>query len=74
MGVYSGAPFLPYLSLSARSLTPLALSGVFVGRKAVYVWVCLCVPLFVSACVSLTQDGTKEPLTQRGQGTAESLH
>lgn len=31
-------------------------------------------PLFVSVCVCLTQDETKEPLTQREQGTAESLH
>lgn len=69
MGVYSGAPFLPYLSLSSRSLTPLALSGVFVGRKAVYVWVCLCVPLFVSACVSLTQ-GT--PHTEGARYSRES--
>lgn len=38
-GVYSGTPPPPSLPLPPRSLSPLALSSVLVGRKAVwYMW------------------------------------
>lgn len=56
-----------------RSLSPLALSRVLVDRKAVCMWLmitflCDCVPMFVSVCVSLTRN----PL-QKGGGAADSL-
>lgn len=64
-GVFRSSSSLPLLP--PRSLTPLALSRVLVGGKAVYTCVCLCVSLCLHLCVfSLAQEETKEPLTQRG--------
>lgn len=71
--MYSGAPLLSYPLLPPRSPTTLALPSVLFGRKTVYMWVCFCVTC-VFVRVSLTQEGTKELLTQRRQCAVDSLY